>query len=322
MPSASGRSTSTTAGSHPEEAGPLGPHDPLVRAAGVEVGAGLGDVERDAYRRLRAVEREPDALRLRERRDGLHREQLAGRARHVADEDEARARRDERRDAIDVALAARAVGLEGADDDAVALPAVEERGVEGGVLVRRGDDLVAALERQAADDQVDALGRGRDERQVVFPAARAEQMRQALLDEIPVLRVGAGAGRALLVPRAVGQRVRARAAGMRPGRRSSGRSSRDRGRTANGPGARTPRRRWRLPARGAESRSGRPNASATPDPNGRPATPPAASAAALRNVFLSIGLLQRGRSGRRDSRARHPRCRRLTSASRSAAGRA
>ena len=82
-----------------------------------------------------------------------------------------------RGDAVDVARRARDVRLEEPDDDAVALHPVEERRVDGDVLVGRGDDLVALLERQAVDDDVDASVappmRPRSSLRQVWPRARA-----------------------------------------------------------------------------------------------------------------------------------------------------
>jgi hypothetical protein len=46
--------------------------------------------------------------------------------------------------------------------------------VDGDVLVGRGDDLVALLEGQAVDDDIDAFGRPADETEVFFAAGPAE----------------------------------------------------------------------------------------------------------------------------------------------------
>ena len=146
-------------------------------------------------------------LRAGQRGDLLRREELAGRAGDVAHDDEPRPRRDEAGDAVDVALRARDVRIEEADRDAVALHPVEERRVDGDVLVGRGDDLVALLERQAVDDDVDAFGRAADEAEVLLAARPAERAGQLLLDVLPGLLVVAGARGPLLGPGEPDERV-------------------------------------------------------------------------------------------------------------------
>jgi hypothetical protein len=130
-----------------------------------------------------------------ERRDLLHREELAGRACDVAEDDEPGPRRDEPGDAVDVARGADDIRFEQADGDAVALHAVEQGRVDGDVLVGRGDDLVALLERQAVDDDVDAFGRPADKADVFFAAGPAEGPGQLGFDLLP---------RLFVVPRARG----------------------------------------------------------------------------------------------------------------------
>ena len=120
---------------------------------------------------------------------------------------EARPRVDEAADPFDVARRAREVGLEQADHDAVALHPVEQADVDGHVLVRRRDHLVALLQGQPVDDGVDALGRAADQGQVFLPAGGAEQAREALLDAPPQRLVVAGVRRPLLGARPLPQAV-------------------------------------------------------------------------------------------------------------------
>ncbi|MCU0244101.1 MAG: hypothetical protein MUE80_05035 [Acidobacteria bacterium] len=79
--------------------------------------------------------------------------------------------------------------------------------MDGDVLVGRGDDLVAALERQAVDDDVDAFGGAADEAEVLAAAGRAEGPGQLVLDLLPGFLVVTGARGALFGPEEADQGV-------------------------------------------------------------------------------------------------------------------
>ena len=128
-----------------QETGALRPHDPLVGAAGVEVRAGLDDVERAHNRRLGAVEREPDPFLSR----ASFAISLAGKrwpVVHVTWLTKIRRVGGDQAAMRSTLPCARSIsGSNRRIDDAVALHAVQEAEIDRDVLVGRGDDLVALL---------------------------------------------------------------------------------------------------------------------------------------------------------------------------------
>jgi len=141
-----------------EKTSAFGSEQPLVPARGVGVAAHAGDIDGHHPGGLSAVDEVPEIVLGRGFADLPHRQHLSGCRGHVRDADHPSSRVYQALDAIDVLLRRSGGGLEHPDPDAVPLLPRQPRDGVADMLVRRGDDFVARLERQAVADDVDALG--------------------------------------------------------------------------------------------------------------------------------------------------------------------
>ena len=182
-------------------AGALRRADPLVEVAGVPGRAEPVEVERQHPRRVGAVDERLDPALGERGDDPLDREDQRRRARDVADQGEPGPVGDRAEDRVDDVVLRRDRERDPGDDDAgaVALGDVAQDVDRRVVLVVVGQELVAGLEPERADDGVDGAGRvrrrtpgrpGRRRRTRRASAARlGEEARQVAGEELDRLRL-------------------------------------------------------------------------------------------------------------------------------------
>ncbi len=152
-----------------EKTGPLGRAQPLVAVADVVSRAEGGEVERQHPRRVRAVDEDVDPACLQFGADPRHREDQRRRAGHVIDEREPGARGDRGEDGVGHVVGAVERERDPRDHDPCAGTLGDP--VEG-VLARvvgvvGGEQLVAGVEAERAQDRVHARRRVGDEDQIL-----------------------------------------------------------------------------------------------------------------------------------------------------------
>ena len=152
-----------------EHADALRRAQPLVGVRRPVRGGEPAEVDVHHARRMRRVDQGVDASAVELADDGVDGEHERGRRRHVADEREARLRRDGLEVGLDgvAGLLDRERDADEAEDRAVALGRRAEGVDRGVVLVVAGEQLVAGLEPAGREDGRDAHRRVRDEREAL-----------------------------------------------------------------------------------------------------------------------------------------------------------
>ena len=144
-----------------------------MEARAVVIAAEVVAREREVGVGVRAVDEDGDAFRPRHVDDPTHRRDVACHEADVHDLDDSRARRDRLGHAADVFVGAlgRRVLPNGFDDDPVASLALAPRRLHARVVLRRDDDLVAALEVEPQNHRLVRLRRVARDRHLLGVAA-------------------------------------------------------------------------------------------------------------------------------------------------------
>jgi hypothetical protein len=117
------------------------------------------EVEGKHAGRLSAINKEPDVLAFRDRRDFFDGEDLTGRRRCMRDADEPCLLRDQPLDSIDVLLGSTRRRFKELEHSSFAFELREPRHGISNVLVRGRDHLVPAPHRQTVTDDIDPFRR-------------------------------------------------------------------------------------------------------------------------------------------------------------------